>query len=747
MNVVIVTPELPGPAPCGTIGTFAFNWAQLLQNNGENVTLFYTGPMQRPLSNWETTYKRAGLKVQHIPMLELTVEGWNYEWFIRQSEAVHDAIPDDTDVVYFQDWQANGFHPVRKGRFTAKKRPVYVTILHQPWEWQRDSMHLFPKAGYYDLSITYAEEYTVQYSDFVISPTQYMFDWVADYGWQLPDESKRRVMPYPLCVNYKKHEPNPARYFRRIIYRGDFETRFGINLFVDALEMVKKDTHHLDGIEEIVLLGNPPAPNPVEDYAATGPLRSGPERLEKYADFDMVVQHLERIAPKANIVVLNDNDHNRTLQYLSNRANDSLVVIPPRAENLSMSTLALLSVEGLSVLLSRAGGIPEVVTGHNTYQLFGPHKLALKRSLEMALAHGPYDASDMQQYDVDAANANWLSFHRSLAKIDTTPPQVEVNGDGRDSSEKMLDICVPYYNYPDFLPHLLQSLEHQTRKDFNVYVVNDGSPDPRAVEVFKAMRDKYQDWGWQFYSKPNEGIGTTRNFAASLGSAPYITFMDADNAAAVNMVEEFIGGMERSGDDALTCHIYAFFGDQNPYVSYGDEHTPPQLLPAEYVIKYLGNCTAAGIFLNPFGDANSIIRRSVFEEVGGFSTYRYLSYEDAEFFAKLSLGGYKLDVIPEYLFYYRVTPGGFSRVTSKFRNEMRVLRRYQEVLNEVGMSELPPTLYGLYQQTMKINEEAPDDFSQVNADTGDPEWVADNLRWSSVLRGMQQKVNKRLNEK
>ncbi|STV64754.1 glycosyl transferase [Klebsiella pneumoniae subsp. pneumoniae] len=55
-------------------------------------------------------------------------------------------------------------------------------------------------------------------------------------------------------------------------------------------------------------------------------------------------------------------------------------------------------------------------------------------------------------------------------------------------------------------------------------------------------------------------------------------------------------------------------------------------------------------FSNCFGDANALIRKEVFEKVGGFTEDYGLGHEDWEFFAKISLQGYKLQIVPEPLF-------------------------------------------------------------------------------------------------
>jgi cellulose synthase/poly-beta-1,6-N-acetylglucosamine synthase-like glycosyltransferase len=52
-----------------------------------------------------------------------------------------------------------------------------------------------------------------------------------------------------------------------------------------------------------------------------------------------------------------------------------------------------------------------------------------------------------------------------------------------DDYNNLITIVVPCYNDGEFLLENLSSLEAQTYKNFEVVVVNDGSTDPKTLEV------------------------------------------------------------------------------------------------------------------------------------------------------------------------------------------------------------------------------------------------------------------------
>src|SRR5208282_32742 len=95
-----------------------------------------------------------------------------------------------------------------------------------------------------------------------------------------------------------------------------------------------------------------------------------------------------------------------------------------------------------------------------------------------------------------------------------------------------------------------------------------------------------------------------------------------------------------------------------------------------YACRPTGGPHVLASMRNVYGDATAIYRVSAFRSVGGYETDRDTSYEDWEAFVKLVQAGYRVDVVPEYLFYYRHLPNGFSRVTRAYANHQRVLRQF-----------------------------------------------------------------------
>ncbi|WP_258962298.1 glycosyltransferase family 2 protein, partial [Klebsiella pneumoniae] len=123
-----------------------------------------------------------------------------------------------------------------------------------------------------------------------------------------------------------------------------------------------------------------------------------------------------------------------------------------------------------------------------------------------------------------------------------------------------------------------------------------------------------------------------------------------------------------SGADVLTTPSDLIFGEEFPSPFRKMTHC---WLP-------LGPDLNIASFSNCFGDANALIRKEVFEKVGGFTEDYGLGHEDWEFFAKISLQGYKLQIVPEPLFWYRVANSGMLLSGNKSKNNYRSFRPFMD---------------------------------------------------------------------
>jgi glycosyltransferase involved in cell wall biosynthesis len=203
-----------------------------------------------------------------------------------------------------------------------------------------------------------------------------------------------------------------------------------------------------------------------------------------------------------------------------------------------------------------------------------------------------------------------------------------------------VSVCLPYYEQPDFLEAALASLANQTMAPHELIVMDDGSKTPAALAAFAAAEKKYASRGWKFLHQTNAGPAAARNRMVELATGDAVLFCDTDNRFRPEMVATLAHALAATSADCVTCGFQTFTGPNAATEDRG------------YVFAPLSGCVELGLIENVLGDTNFLVRKSVFQEQGGFTGER-LADEDWLFLLQLLLRGRRVQTVPAVLFEYR----------------------------------------------------------------------------------------------
>lgn len=110
--------------------------------------------------------------------------------------------------------------------------------------------------------------------------------------------------------------------------------------------------------------------------------------------------------------------------------------------------------------------------------------------------------------------------------------------------QKKISIIIPVYNASKYFERLLQSLEKQTYKNYEVIFINDGSTD-NSLEILKANKKN----NFVIIDQSNQGVSAARNKGLDIATGYYITFIDSDDYVDEKYLEALITNLEKNNSD------------------------------------------------------------------------------------------------------------------------------------------------------------------------------------------------------
>jgi GT2 family glycosyltransferase len=129
----------------------------------------------------------------------------------------------------------------------------------------------------------------------------------------------------------------------------------------------------------------------------------------------------------------------------------------------------------------------------------------------------------------------------------------------------MIDVIIPNYNGEALLPTCLNALRTQTRRDFSVTVVDDGSTDG-SLALLAATYPEVR----VLPLPRNRGFAAAVNAGIAATTAPFVALLNSDTEAAPNWLKYLIGTLERFPAYAFAASKLMLFDRRDHIHSAGD---------------------------------------------------------------------------------------------------------------------------------------------------------------------------------
>lgn len=215
-----------------------------------------------------------------------------------------------------------------------------------------------------------------------------------------------------------------------------------------------------------------------------------------------------------------------------------------------------------------------------------------------------------------------------------------------------VSIIIPCFNHGEYLQDALDNLKPDNAF-YEVIIVNDGSTDEQTIKVIESCKAK----NYIVVGQENMGLSAARNTGISVSKGDFIMPLDADNTLDLTFMEKAASILESDPTLAVVYSDMELFGSQTGKRSVG-EFNLQRLMISNYI------------------DACAMIRKSVFDELGGYDSQMKGGWEDWELWLRIAFSGRRFHYIPETGFRYRVYPGSMSNIIGRNYENRNKLTAY-----------------------------------------------------------------------
>ncbi|HEX9441525.1 MAG TPA: glycosyltransferase family 2 protein [Roseiflexaceae bacterium] len=229
----------------------------------------------------------------------------------------------------------------------------------------------------------------------------------------------------------------------------------------------------------------------------------------------------------------------------------------------------------------------------------------------------------------------------------------------------MIDVIIPNYNGAELLPTCLNALRRQTRRDFYIVVVDDGSTDDSRALLARSYSEV------QVIALPgNRGLAAAVNAAFHATGGEYVALLNNDTEAHPRWIEQLIGALDRFPDYAFAASKLLLFDRRDHIHSAGDYYRADGV-PGNRGVwqRDVGQYDALEEVFGPCAGA-AAYRRAALEalaEDGRVLDEDLVMYgEDVDLNLRAQMRGFRTLYVPRAVVYHRLSATGGGELASYY---------------------------------------------------------------------------------
>ena len=226
----------------------------------------------------------------------------------------------------------------------------------------------------------------------------------------------------------------------------------------------------------------------------------------------------------------------------------------------------------------------------------------------------------------------------------------------------LVSVIIPAFKVADFIAETISSVLDQSVKNYEIIVINDGSPDTDALE-----RNMSPFADSVIYTKqPNRGAGAARNAGLRIARGEFVAFLDGDDLWLPNFLEEQVklirsdGGFDLVYADAINLEGQLYSRTTNMDMNPSDGPVTMEALIS-------GRCNVV--------TSSVVARRQAVIDVGLFDE-AFPNSQDFDLWLRLAKEGARITYQKIVLVERRIYEGSLASDPIKsFSGEVKVLEK------------------------------------------------------------------------
>jgi glycosyltransferase involved in cell wall biosynthesis len=249
--------------------------------------------------------------------------------------------------------------------------------------------------------------------------------------------------------------------------------------------------------------------------------------------------------------------------------------------------------------------------------------------------------------------------------MSTTNPSAPANRVDSASSAKstpLVSVIIPAYQVAGFIRETLDSVLSQTFDDYEIIVINDGSPDTPDLE------DRIKPYSHliTYLKQSNQGAGAARNAGIRAACGKFVAFLDGDDIWLPGFLSEQLELIRSDGGyDLVYADAVNLDGARLSRSTNMDLNPSSGVVTAESLIA--GKCSVI--------TSSVVARRHLVERVGLFDE-GFRNSQDFDLWLRLAKSGARIAYQKKVLVHRRIYEGSLaSNPLKSLEGEIKVLEK------------------------------------------------------------------------